>query len=188
MSDIVYTTINAAYPVAGQDNDSQGFRDNFTAIKDALTVANTEISDLETNTAKLNTINNFLGNTIENANMLNTTDYFFAPGTSPTVSFNASYENGHYHKYEIAGTLTVTLIDWPASNKLARMWIELTGNNEDQIVSFATEGGGNILTVAGFTHPVTVNDNVQPHIYEFWSYDGGATVFAKDHGFFNNTL
>ena len=25
--------IDSAYPVAGQDNDSQGFRDNFTNIK-----------------------------------------------------------------------------------------------------------------------------------------------------------
>ena len=32
-------TINADYPVAGQDNDSQGFRDNFTKVKTELTNA-----------------------------------------------------------------------------------------------------------------------------------------------------
>ena len=33
-SNIVDTTIDDTYPVAGIDNDSQGFRDNFNIIKD----------------------------------------------------------------------------------------------------------------------------------------------------------
>ena len=32
-SDIVYSTIDEAYPVAGVDNDTQGFRDNFNKVK-----------------------------------------------------------------------------------------------------------------------------------------------------------
>ena len=46
-SGITTTGIDTAYPVAGQDNDSQGFRDNFTNLKTALDTAKTEISDLE---------------------------------------------------------------------------------------------------------------------------------------------
>ena len=46
-SSIVTTNIDTTYPVAGQDNDSQGFRDNFTNLKTALDTAKTEISDLE---------------------------------------------------------------------------------------------------------------------------------------------
>ena len=42
-----YTTIDEQFPIAGQDNDSQGFRDNFTNIKTALDTAKSEISDLE---------------------------------------------------------------------------------------------------------------------------------------------
>ena len=33
-SNITYTTIDEQFPVAGQDNDSQGFRDNFSIIKE----------------------------------------------------------------------------------------------------------------------------------------------------------
>ena len=33
-SNINETGVNKEYPVAGQDNDSQGFRDNFTIISD----------------------------------------------------------------------------------------------------------------------------------------------------------
>ena len=38
-SNIVPDTIDDAYPVAGQDNDSQGFRDNFNIIKTNFTYA-----------------------------------------------------------------------------------------------------------------------------------------------------
>ena len=56
-SNIISSTIDGAYPVAGQDNDSQGFRDNFTVIKTGLATANTEITALQTNSAVLNAAN-----------------------------------------------------------------------------------------------------------------------------------
>ena len=42
-SSINPSNIDGTYPVAGQDNDSQGFRDNFTNIKTNFTSAKTEI-------------------------------------------------------------------------------------------------------------------------------------------------
>ena len=39
--------INGAYPVAGQDNNSQGFRDNFTNIGTNFQYAANEITDLQ---------------------------------------------------------------------------------------------------------------------------------------------
>ncbi len=47
MSTIDTTNIDDDYPVAGQDNDSQGFRNNFTNITTALDQAKTEITSLE---------------------------------------------------------------------------------------------------------------------------------------------
>ena len=41
------TKINIGFPVSNQDNSSQGFRDNFTAIQQALGTANVEISSLQ---------------------------------------------------------------------------------------------------------------------------------------------
>ena len=39
--------INGAYPVAGQDNNSQGFRDNFTNTGTNFQYAANEITDLQ---------------------------------------------------------------------------------------------------------------------------------------------
>ena len=41
------SAINVQFPVAGMDNDSQGFRTNFSKIQSALTVASEEITSLQ---------------------------------------------------------------------------------------------------------------------------------------------
>ena len=46
-SNIDVTNIDTAYPVAGQDNDSQGFRDNFTNINQNFVEAKAEIEALQ---------------------------------------------------------------------------------------------------------------------------------------------
>lgn len=45
--------IDGAYPVAGQDNSSQGFRDNFTNIKTNFGYAKSELEDLQTKAVQL---------------------------------------------------------------------------------------------------------------------------------------
>ena len=44
-SNIISTTINENFPIAGQDNDSQGFRDNFNVIKTSLSTCLLYTSD-----------------------------------------------------------------------------------------------------------------------------------------------
>ena len=62
-SNIVPGNIDPTYPKAGQDNSSQGFRDNFNSIKNNFTEAKTEIETMQTNKANLNSTNDFSGNT-----------------------------------------------------------------------------------------------------------------------------
>ena len=46
-SSINANNIDGTYPVAGQDNNSQGFRDNFTNTKTNFQYAADEINDLQ---------------------------------------------------------------------------------------------------------------------------------------------
>jgi len=57
-SAIQTTTIDATFPTPGRDNDSQGFRTNFTAIKTGLNVAKNEISGLQNRISEINTFTN----------------------------------------------------------------------------------------------------------------------------------
>ena len=62
MSTIDDTSIDQTFPVAGQDNNSQGFRDNFSTFKNNFTITKTHIAEVTTNYARKNAANNFSGN------------------------------------------------------------------------------------------------------------------------------
>lgn len=59
--------IDTNYPVPGQDNDSQGFRSNFSSIQNALGVTGDEITSLQKNLVTLSSTNNFNDNKITRA-------------------------------------------------------------------------------------------------------------------------
>ena len=73
-SQISTAGINIGFPVPGADNDSQGFRNNFSSISTALSVAKTELTELQTNaiisadlaTGALTVQNNLKGSALYN--------------------------------------------------------------------------------------------------------------------------
>ena len=100
-SNINPNNIDGSYPVAGQDNNSQGFRDNFTNIKVNFQYAEEEINDLETNSILKAALtgstldNNMNNNTIYAVNLNDvSTTRIAASGTSGTVTLN--YASGQY--------------------------------------------------------------------------------------------
>jgi hypothetical protein len=62
-SGIIFSTIDTTYPIPGRDNDSQGFRTNFSIVKTGLEVAQSEISLLQANKADLVQQSKFANNT-----------------------------------------------------------------------------------------------------------------------------
>ena len=63
-SKIIPGNVDGTYPKAGQDNSSQGMRDNFSAIQTNFTEAKTEIEELQTNKASLNGSSDFADNEV----------------------------------------------------------------------------------------------------------------------------
>jgi len=56
MASLSLAQINTLYPVAGQDNDTQGFRDNFTNIQTNFSLLSTAVSSLQGNSSVTPTI------------------------------------------------------------------------------------------------------------------------------------
>ena len=185
-SNIVSTTINENYPIAGQDNDSQGFRDNFTVIKTGLATANTEITALQTNSAVLNAANTFSGNNQIEGNILKQTEAFYNGGTL-SGNQNISFSNGHYQTFTINASVTLTLADWPTSGRLAKIRVHLLGSGGGHTVSF-TSAGSTLLVPTGFPNPVTVDSATLPYIFDFWTFDAGASIFGEYKGQFATNI
>ena len=138
-SNIISDTIDAAYPIAGVDNDTQGFRDNFQVIKTGLATATSEITTLQSTTAKLNASNDFNGTNIADANIQLQTSQYHSVGTV-VAGQNISFLNGHYQTMTVnlpAGTASISfaLSDWPARNMYAEMTAELRGNDTARSVT-----------------------------------------------------
>jgi hypothetical protein len=183
-SNIVFENIDEQYPVAGIDNDSQGFRDNFLAIKTAIGIAKEEISTLNLNTAKINEDNNFSGSSISDAELQNCTLKFFNAGTI-TASAGVNYASGQYQTLNIVdsgnvGTFVISLFGFPGQNRLASMRLQLKTNVGTSSVGFVTVGGSMLFDNNWPTSELgELHITTSPSIIEFWTYDGGSTVFAR---------
>jgi hypothetical protein len=192
-SNINSDAIDALYPVAGQDNDSQGFRDNFSTIKNSLATAKTEITTLQNDTAKKNADNDFNGNKIQEANLISTTEQTYATGEL-TASQNISFENGHYQIVTVGGDITITLTDWAASGKLCKLRLEVKSDGVGRQLTINVGSGGSLKLDKGFllsdstvqgqmTNPFNLG-GVETYIMDFWTHNGGLTVYAKLAGEF----
>jgi len=194
-SNIISGTIDGAYPVAGVDNDTQGFRDNFTIIKTGLATAASEVTALQANTAKLNESNDFNGTDITDANFSLNTEKYHNIGTVINGQ-NISFLNGHYQSMSVnlgeeTSTINFALADWPERDHVAKMTVQIFGNDTAKTVTFSVEGGGNIKynstypRVAGVAS-ATVDSSEDPIIIDFWTYNQGTTVYAEYRGRFED--
>lgn len=192
-SNINSDAIDALYPVAGQDNDSQGFRDNFSTIKNSLATAKTEITTLQNDTAKKNADNDFNGNKIQEANLISTTEQTYATGEL-TASQNISFENGHYQIVTVGGDITITLTDWAPTGKLCKLRLEIKSDGTGRTLTINVGSGGSLKLDKGFllsdstvqgqmTNPLILGA-LETYMVDFWTHNGGLTVYAKLAGEF----
>ena len=195
-SQIVSDTIDETYPVAGQDNDSQGFRDNFSIIKDGLATAASEITDLQNNTAKLNEPNNFNGTIIDNAqtNRLYGTVYTTDTEESSTVIID--YNAGEYQIVTVTRTCTLRFQNWPSRTDevpvYARVRValvpELRDPPESFTVTFATVNG-NVKSQLPTPTVTTGSDPEIATIVDAWTAsDGSNDVYISLVGNFDRSF
>lgn len=197
-SNIDEVSINSEYPIAGQDNDSQGFRDNFGIIKNNFVAAKSEIEDLQDNTAKKNSANNFLGNNITNANLVNVSEELNAGGTLSS-SQDVNFTLGPVQTFTVGGDITLTTTDWPESGKVGKVRLILINDGEDRILTIGTEAGSSLKfndrwpnkTGAGtegdpyvFTNNLTIDSASDPVIIDFMTYNQGSSIFVDYIGKF----
>ena len=181
-SNIVPGNIDGTYPKAGQDNSSQGFRDNFSSTKNNFTEAKTEIEDLQTNKANLNSANNFSGNTIQNAVFKDNSETVFAHGSVSSGSVTLNHENGHYQTLTITANTTFAFSNFPTGS-VGRMILDITVEpTSTGVLTFpsAVIKADNVTGSDGTSDQITTG--LGRVLFEFISPDGGTTVLMHQLG------
>jgi hypothetical protein len=187
-SQINFAAINITYPVAGQDNDSQGFRDNFTVISAGLATASTEITAVQQNavlvadlaTSSTPVVNNLLGSTLAHGlhNQLNGVVY---PGGTVTSAVTINVDNGPFQTFILNGNTTMSFSGWPATGEYAVIRVKLS--NADALTTktptLTTVNGGNLKLATGFPSPFNIGTTGKIEVIEAWTIDGGANVYVK---------
>ena len=198
-SNINITNIDAGFPVAGQDNSSQGFRDNFSAIKLAFSTATSEISDLQLSSVQVNRSNDFQFNgSLVRAKIQNSG---FVANNNATATGELDYSQGSYKRISISTattTATFYVTNWPPTGIYAEMKLELRpdapydGGEWPGIQVDITQPNGVVYTagkpsaVYQSTLPYTMygvqaldgSYGMFPTMITLWTTDGGETVFA----------
>lgn len=187
-SGIVYQIIDEQYPIAGQDNDSQGFRDNFAGIKTALSVAKDELSDFLTNGARLNANNDFRGNVISNLSLLQASDKVYNTGN---ININSviQWSDGSFQNVTVADNVVLQLGNWPAAGNLGMIRMALRSDGSERTVSIIAVNAGTVFRSPNWPvgNNIIVDSLVSPIIIDAWTSDGGATVFMEYRGQFTTS-
>ena len=187
-SSITTTNINATFPVAGQDNDSQGFRDNFSQIKTQLSTASTEITSLQANRAKTNADADFNGHDQSKLVLKDWGQKVVAKG-SVSGSVSLDFEDGNVTTLTTSNDVTLTFTNFPqeddaSTNTHASMRVFLTKGTSTHTVtltgvSFPTVASFNESNLDSSTMSTTFPDRKSTFVFDVFSVDGGTTKFIS---------
>jgi hypothetical protein len=183
--------IDGSYPVAGQDNNSQGFRDNFTNIKTNFTSAANEITDLQ-NKAILKAA--LTGTTLDN-NMSGALIYdaliqdFAAQKVTISTTSGAiaiNYASGHYQSITTSGSISLSFTNWPTNGTYGYVKLQINISNAAHTVTLPAAVTLGVAGIQGISPtppaagPYTISFTAGTYELAFGTYNGGTTVTIFD--------
>lgn len=183
-SSINTANIDGAYPVAGQDNSSQGFRDNFTNIKTNFGYAKSELEDLQTKAVLKSGLtgvaldNDMGGNLLSNLEIGQLAQTKYAAGVQ-TGSVSLSYANGYYQTLTTSGSITLAFTNFPASGKHAEMAVSITIASVAHTVTLPAAVSVGLNTVPGVLSNVITFPAAGTYLLKFTTDDNGTTIAVE---------
>lgn len=186
--------IDGSYPIAGQDNDSQGFRDNFTNTRNNFEFIKSEIEDLQNNAIlKTPLANTTLNNEMLYAKVTHpqlnaySESYYDIGGVSLNQSIN--YDLGNYQKLTTGGSIVLGFIHWPTAGQHGKIKLQVSVTSVNHTLTLppaCVSGFPNEL--AGIDGLVITFPQIGDYYYEFATADGGVTILTRELGRAANTV
>lgn len=169
--------ISQNFPVSGRDNDTQGFRDNFRNIKQALTYTDEDVNYLKINSVKLNATNNFGNNIIENVSFRDCSDVVYdETETVQNGNVELDYMNGGFQKYKVnSGTHVFSVINLPGTNRSGSMMVAIS--TASVFATTVTFSAVNLYNY-GPSLPVSIT-GPNPALFQLWSDGDSDNLYVK---------
>ena len=192
MSNINPQSIDGTYPIAGQDNNSQGFRDNFTNTVNNFTFAAAELTDLQNN-AVLKAALGSAGQTgtptndlnyayITHAQMIGTVETKNSIGNVTSGSFTIDWGTGHFQTVELVGTSATLAFatTWPATNLYTKLRLQVNTYANVCALTLPAAVSTNISSIQGASGQVVTLPAGEVYVFEFTTWNNGSTIAIQD--------
>lgn len=177
--------IDGAYPVAGQDNDSQGFRDNFTNTATNFQYAADEITDLQNNVVLKAALtgttldNNLNGQPLYNFEASQVSGTALLIGTtSGTVTLD--WDSGSYQTLTTSGSVTLGFTNFPAAGVAASIVLQITVASTAHTLTLPAAVSIGTSNLQGYASNIITFNKTGTYTFEFSTVTGGSTVTIID--------
>lgn len=184
-SQITPNNIDGQYPVAGQPNNTQGFRDNFTNIKTNFQTAATEITALQTSSifkAALpgTTLDNNMAYNLIYSVKLNDVSYTALQQTATSGPILVDYSAAQYQLVAPTGNVILSFTGWPAAGNEGVMYIDFVVTNVAYTVTLPMAVSLGTSGIQGYSSSVITFGAIGTYRFAFSTRDSGTTIAIYD--------
>jgi len=187
--------IDGTFPVAGQDNSSQGFRDNFTNIKNNFAFAQSEINDLQSKAILTSALsgqtisNDMAGTQIVRPQLRAWTEAYLDLGLISTGVASLDFTQASVYKFETGGPVVISFPTgtWPAVTGQGalgygslRLWVTVTDTAHTiTLPASVTIGANDLVGYNAATHTISFSAT-GTYVYDFSSTDNATNFLIDD--------
>jgi len=187
-SEINPNSIDTAYPVAGQDNSTQGFRTNFTNIKTNFEFAEQEITDLQNNVLLKGALtggsvdNDMAGALLYAAQVqdISATRVQITPlSISGTLTATVNFSSGHYQTFSTTASTAIAFgSNWPSSGIYGFVMVEINVANAAHTITLPSTSWVNAAGIQGLNTSTNVITfpAAGKYTFRFETYQSGASI------------
>lgn len=202
--------IDGNYPIAGQDNDSQGFRDNFTNLRNNFVFTKNELEDLQNKVILKNPLsggsvndvnyNDLNGTKLSNAQMkgvYQTARQLLDVEGVGDLGESLSFKTSNFYRIRTSGKLQLDFADFPKGSiagwGVMTVMIEVGSSDNDRRVIFGDTLIG-INKIRGYRDPSDPDmaddsgldciefEDGEIRIFHIGSYDGSSLFIIDSDG------
>ena len=184
-SNINPNIIDGSYPVAGQDNNSQGFRDNFTNTKTNFQYAENEINDLQSKVILKAALtgttldNNMADALLVGAQLQDISEVKTALGTT-SGSITINYSTAPYQTISTTGSISLAFSNFPPTGQYGYVKVQINVTDITHTLTLPAAVSLGTSGIQGYSAGTITFSSTGTFEFGFGSYDGGTTITIFD--------